>query len=216
MIYRPMTMCAPMALAFREGRKTETRRTIRPQPTGDFGPIGSVWYDNDGEGRIYAATYRPGDGVWVREPIQAVWDGGYIRAVYRADEARSAHRWTWKVLSLAGLYMPKSLCRTLGECLEVRAEKLQEITEEGAIAEGLPTRDHGCVCGPDEFREGVRFCGHCGKRIVDWVEEYRELWRTLHPKAGEQWDDNPWVFVYRLKLLTTDHQEAQRLLAKGE
>ena len=198
MNWHPLIMCAEMALAYREGKKRQTRRILLPQPTGIVSLVSpGVWYDNGGGGRLYRAPIQPGDGVWIREPIyhcSASWSAHGAHAAYRSDGFGTDMLWRWKPSSLSGRYMPKRLCRTLGICKDVRVERVQDISEEDAKAEGVsdPPLSHR--------------------------HHFSLLWDSLHgKKPGEDWDSNPWVFVYYLSApITTDHAEAQRMLSEAK
>jgi len=211
MNYRPLIMSAEMALAYRDGRKRQTRRIIskagRFCGITEFGPSVSPrysWHFRDARMQwqyltdvelLRNAAFRPGDGLWVREPLasKGPW------TTYVADGADATDwAWQWKPKSLAARYMPKILCRTLGVCEDVRVTRVQEITEEDAKAEGV-SAIISPITGSGSFRVG--FC---------------RLWNDLHGnKPGERWEDNPWVYVYCLsEPITTDHAEAQRLLGE--
>lgn len=78
------------------------------------------------------------------------------------------------------IFMPKWACRLWLKVLEVRVERVQEISEEGARAEG------------------------CETEIADPREEFTALWKSIHgKKPGMTWDDNPWVWVIHFE--RTDH-----------
>jgi len=217
--WKPLAMCAEMALAYRQGRKTATRRLMSPQPEGLLTTIvpGHRYYDN-GPGRIIIPPYKPGDGLWLREPIRrAIPDSrpafhpGYVEYTADGVQAPDDFPWKWQPSALAGRYMPKILCRTLGICESVRTERVQDITVGDAMAEGItPSRKH------TTWVQGEH-PGHL-VGISSWILDYADLWNSLHgKKPGERFEDNPPVLVYCLsKPLTTDHADAQRMLAEGE
>ena len=220
MNYRPLIMCAEMALAYRLGKKRQTRRiiskagfgpSVSPRYSWHFRDARMQWqYLTDVELRRNAAI-RPGDGFWLREPIyhcQASWSTNAAHAAYRSDGSGTGKLWRWKPNSLGGRYMPKVLCRTLGECLEVRVERVQDIDDAGAIAEGI-TGDGG---------QWATFCtGDAAYKSTPRLA-YSYLWDSLHgKKPGERFEDNPWVYVYCLsEPITTDYATAQAILGEGE
>ena len=108
----------------------------------------------------------------VAEPYWAEWD----RLVYETDKGCN-----WR----SPRFMPKWVARTWLEVVSVRAERLQDITEEDAIKEGaLFTTDPS------------------GK--VDWTEGYViacfcKLWDSINLKRGYSWESNPWVWRYEFK-----------------
>ena len=87
--------------------------------------------------------------------------------------------------------MPRWACRSLYDVLEVRAERLQDITEADAIAEGVEQVDYvdGEPVYRDYFEDGYAWSA---------VESYKTLWERLHGfKGPDAWDRNPWVWVVR-------------------
>jgi hypothetical protein len=84
--------------------------------------------------------------------------------------------------------------------LEIRQERLQDITEAGAIAEGCSC----IVCGssglaPDKSGLHMEPCCACGNGGT--VQDYQQLWDSIHTKRGERWDDTPLVWVLRFELV---------------
>ena len=212
--WKPLAMCAAMALAYRQGRKTVTRRLIAMQVQSD-----GTWFCRGETGHLPAnvdptafmlagSPYEPGDGLWLREPIYMLPCG--ITA-YRCDSVnargafRGNFRWYWSPASLPGRYMPKVLCRTLAECVAVSVERVQDITCEGILAEGIEPLGAD-PAGNDPWDDYE----------VYYVQKFSELWNSLHPKPGERWEDNPWVWHYTTRLLTTDPAGTQRMLTEGD
>ena len=183
---RPILFSAPMVRAILEGRKTQTRRVVKPQP--HHGPVGEMvclggadWAMDDGDlsGQFRCPYGVPGDRLWVRE----AWApnegsaGGYI---YRADVGEGSSgfyqadlkigEWThiaprWR----SSIHMPRWASRITLRITDVRVERLQDISEADAIAEGL------YKSFPDEDdREWFR----------DWTEE-----RTGEPPSPDEWAD---------------------------
>ena len=138
---RPILFSAPMVLAILEGRKTMTRRIIKDQPkideqTGDW-----LWIDTADMQRVrpiseyidvksaHCKYGKPGDRLWVRETFFV--DGPFIQ--YRADHPDAPNETTWK----PSIFMPRAASRILLEITDVRAERLWDISEEDAAAEGV-------------------------------------------------------------------------------
>lgn len=121
-----ISFSAPMLLALRraEAPKTQTRRAMRLQSDAPqkcpYGEVGSI--------------------LTVSEAIRRAPDGG---AVYTVDGAPVLDThwkpllWRWKVKSLPGIYMPGEAGRDVLRVIEVRAQRLQEITDAEIIAEGV-------------------------------------------------------------------------------
>ena len=142
----------------------------------------------------------PGDRLWVREtwqhnigngpPIIYRADHGAAQSVYEADLATGA----WKV-AVSGwrpsIYMPRWASRILLEITDVRVQRLQEISEEDARAEGVS--DGGCLsCGNPEP------CG-CGNPQPDARDGFAWLWQSIHGSDG--WHVNPWVWAITFRRL---------------
>ena len=128
--WRGMSFGAALAESIRAGRKTQTRRPMRPQPwavtAGELGgPI-----DADGQ-RIDCPLATEGGGLYVREPAKRKGDGGGF--VYAADGASGC---------LAASYTPRESARTFLRVTAVRCQRLHAITPDEARAEGMPDLLH--------------------------------------------------------------------------
>jgi len=180
---RPILFSGPMVRAILEGRKTQTRRVVKPQPGCD--PRDDEHLDM---GRCPYG--QPGDRLWVRE----AWhtderDLEYARAkhedamsdspiYYRADPENDNAGCTWR----PSIHMPRWASRITLEITRVRVERLQEISEKDAIAEGADPYLHPVHPG----REGLRH-----------VDGFRSLWESINGPGS--WDANPWVWVIEFK-----------------
>ena len=149
----------------------------------------------------------PGDLLWVRDTFNWSADdellpgenhkecperGGYHadNVVWAADGVREHPEWG-KALWRPSIHMPRWASRSLYDVLEVRVERLQDITEADAIAEGVELVDHvnGEPLYRDYFEDGYAWSA---------VESYKTLWQHLHGfKGPNAWDRNPWVWVVR-------------------
>jgi hypothetical protein len=191
---KPIIFSTPMVQAILDGRKTQTRRIVKPQPSS--GIRKSVFVKSgleDGHGREIKPRYQPSDILWVREtwyyeehmhdltegePDLA--SGRYShRYVYKADNRDypvnvgvGEHGWK------PSIHMPREAARIFLQVTNVRVERLQDITEEDAIAEGMSKT----------LVDGVTFISAKGK--------FHALWDTLYAKCGYSWENNPWVWVY--------------------
>lgn len=188
MTMKRLAFSDPMYLAFLADLKTHTRRIIKfpkhiyvpdlswvasVNPDGKNGWIawGPKPVDNETSCRLYPngggfrSAYIPGETVAIAAAIVRGRDDS-IR--YRSNgELASVKSWQWKSDVLPARYCPLWCCQHTARIVKVRAEKLQVISEEDAVAEGLSN-----------------------------LESFALLWDTLHPQPGERWADNPWVFVY--------------------
>lgn len=155
---KSISFCEEMFLAARDGRKTQTRRVVTPQPPEAWQPIAVEWYhpgveDDDGmigpgplkfgaydeEDGYYCRYGGPGSRLWVKEPL--VCRNGI--ATYAADGVEAFDncepmRWPWKPKRLGAMYMPRRLSRLTLEITGVRVERLNEISAADVAAEGFP------------------------------------------------------------------------------
>lgn len=177
---RPIIMTAESVRAILDGRMTMTRRVVKPQPSdirrSPFVPSGIE--DNHGY-EIKLAYGIPGDRLWVRETWAYIGKEPETDTVYKADGCWSDKPdWKWQ----SPRFMPRWASRLTLEVLNIRVERVQEISEEDAIAEGM------------EF---------IPVKQATWSnrQSYSLLWDTLHAKRGYPWVSNPYVWVIDFKVL---------------
>lgn len=198
MSIKPILFSTPMVQAILAGRKTMTRRVIKPQPMPMLEFIGYENSDKESvagwgiDPRVISrrkARIRPGDILWVRETFQRVLieedepDDVY-GYVYKASpgtfedygEMRDGEEYplTWR----PSIFMPREAARIFLRVTDVRVERLMGITDEDALAEGVVTG--GSAMGHD-YTAG---------------EYFQVLWDRLNLKRGYGWDTNPWVWAY--------------------
>lgn len=185
---RPIIFSGPMVRAILDGRKTQTRRVLRQQPSGpDLHLCGWDWSEGvcvfatrDGLHReTYCPYGAPRDLLWVREAWGQRREGGTVigsAPIYRADWVScpdTPPRWC------PSIHMPRWASRLTLLVKSVRVERLQEISEEDAIAEGI---------GP--FANSLTIdCDTESPRSV-----FGALWDTINGKRAP-WARNPWVWV---------------------
>lgn len=199
---RPILFADAMARAVFRGKKSQTRRLVKTELEYDGG---AYWQDKNGDLRPIesACPYgAPGDRLWVRETWSR--DGcqhkcGHLgcHTIYRADSIDAIGAYgcvKWK----PSIHMPRWASRIDLEVTGVRVERLQGISEADAVEEGIREEGSGCICPPEKFEDGVRYCGACGLRIVDWVDEFAQLWDSING-ARASWASNPWVWVVEFK-----------------
>lgn len=197
---RPIPFSGEMVRAILEGRKTQTRRVIKPQPvekqyphrwTVQVSPTTVVACGDPETALNYVACPHgvPGDRLWVRER-QRVTEvdciDARIRVHYEADGVESG--WidypsrlkgepvVGKCLSYGGF---RESSRLLLEVKSVRVERLQDISEEDAAKEGIN----------DDL--AMMTDGLPGPYVL----AFECLWDSLNEKRGYGWDVNPWVWV---------------------
>ena len=184
MTERPILFSAAMVRALLDGTKTQTRRVVKPQPGDDERDDG---YMNT---IVDRCPFQVGMNLWVREAF-ALWREGWDRTghvVYRADmrdkDGNDAKDWVglspWK----PSIHMPRWASRITLELTDVRVQRVQEITENDAIAEGAR---------PDHMAPDAR----------DHVAAFRALWDSINGgKRGFGWDANPWAWCLTFRRVT--------------
>ena len=211
---RPILFSTPMVQAVLDDSKTMTRRVIKDQesvePRLDDPGKGNWVHRNTLHPCDYACTNEPfelcpygkvGDRLWVRESgwqpkdptPRDIREGAdtWPKYIYTADgisdiEKEQFKNWGWK--SKPSIFMPRWASRINLEITGVRVERLQEITEEDAKAEGVPIDDSPC--------DHVRFsCADVRCLGPGYKASFCELWQHLNAKRGFGWDVNPWVWV---------------------
>ncbi len=135
---------------------------------------------------------QPGDRLWVRESMLFDPDQGWR---YSADGADVIDENYGKINQRCpSIHMPRSCCRILLEIVSVRVERLHEISEADAQAEGVERVVVGSgwrrYCDPDSEEVGVPPCG-------DARRSFRSLWKYIN--GAESWNANPWVWVVEFK-----------------
>jgi len=229
MTERPILFSAPMVRAILEGRKTQTRRILNPQPPGDqhrslrdvvWGDDAQklaarsdrsqhAWagFDDDRTNPAIAAYYhcpygQPGDRLYVREsfsgphewqtipPAGWGWDTGTRPPIwYWADGNPEHGDWTRPKPSI---HMPRWASRILLEITDVRVQRVQDISEEDARAEGvLWVPGHGEIT-PADLHEGY-------SNYLDCRQGFWALWDSINAKRGYGWNANPWVWCLTFK-----------------
>jgi len=217
---RPILFSTPMVQAILDGRKTMTRRIMKPQPwvfsqpdNGIEDPAHEEWnwpipkseFKGEAIGMIshpsafykYCPYGQPGDVLWVREGFAPFV--GMIRQPrdykYKADNNALHKDVKWK----PSIHMPKSACRLFLEVASVKVERLQDITESDAIAEGIESDPLGPVEIHDHeelFYKNYQF-PESKFRYVDAKKSFASLWMSIH--GSESWNQNPWVWVIEFK-----------------
>lgn len=168
---------APMLAAIVAGRKTVTRRIVKPQPTTDVRESALARFAILNMSRI-----QPGDTLHVKEALVRTVDRWVAYASdgkkVRVDGKNRHMRWAWKPAKLAAMYCPQWASRIRLEVVSVRAEPLQEITEAEAIAEGFAQTP------------GTDWNGKPCVQLTA-VDNFFYLWNQINGPGS--WERNPWV-----------------------
>ena len=139
---------------------------------------------------------QPGDLLWVRETWGEIIDG----IVYKASDLPEnvVDNLKWK----PSLFMPKSACRLWLRIKDIRVERLQNISEDDAIAEGIDFNTRGIVKFPKTYKNYLVNEKYLNKHPEMWKHEFLEspkesfqsLWDSINKKT-HPWESNPWVWV---------------------
>lgn len=204
---RPILFSAEMVRAILEGRKSQTRRVIKPQPPAyDINELHGgelskrAPYDiEDEEQRIYGWGFQDdcggyykfpygkvGDRLWVRETFCRSRNNTFYRADYPAFEKPNelSDSWDWAPGSgerwTPSIHMNRRYSRITLEITGVRVERLQDISEQDAIAEGV------------------------SRRALDpWYRTaFIRLWESIN--GPDSWAANPWVWVIEFRRLVSE------------
>lgn len=197
---KPILFSAPMVNAILEGRKTQTRRVVT-------GKIALEWLQSGGfspnfvadPGNFLSPYGYAGDQLWVRETWKCEElepygeDGVRFRAdgVFRgiensreasdkwADAYREGAKWR------PSIFMPRWASRITLKVVNVRVERVQEISNDDAIAEGVDMSGLCTNTGPQTYSQF----------------QYQMLWNEINDGRGFGWDINPWVWVVEFKVV---------------
>lgn len=217
--YYPMLFSTPMVEALLAGTKTMTRRTkeleFYNQRPNDF-----QVYQDEGRGTKefckfeeirkqkptgnYSFTiskYKIGDIFWVRETFSSApltdktkhFYPELSEFIYKAD-----YKWIcvkWK----PSLFMPKAACRLFLEITDIKCERINDISEEDAINEGVL-----------DFFKNKDIAGNAYFNYLDkkggWdsvadsaIHSFETLWIKIN--GADSWENNPWVWVYTFKIV---------------
>lgn len=170
---RPILFSAPMVRAILSGQKTQTRRFLGPQPP---------------PGKALRCPYgRPRDRLWVRETWQTQAEFDRIRPSELPERARYYIQYPatydhWVSRKRASIHMPRWASRITLEILSVHQERVQDIDESDALAEGVASYFHGGYDFP-------------ASAMPPAVANFRRLWNSIHRANGKGWEFNPWVWV---------------------
>lgn len=224
---RPILFNGAMVRAILDGRKTQTRRAVKPQPKVAQLLTHSGWsaWHNEAGKPLRNPYGQPGDRLWVRETWQEVHplqvtghrysQEGHAgipgpppvdyRVIYRADgEFPPLYRLGGELWPYGGIepferdgiqafvddprwnpstQMPRWACRLVLEVTNVRVERLQDISHDDALAEGVETWAKGAL-SPEGQREDPRV-------------QFGWLWAAVN--GADSWSADPWVWVVEFR-----------------
>lgn len=203
---RPILFSAPMVRAILEGRKTVTRREVKKQAALDCLAAGFEPAFLALPGNSDLCPYgKLGDRLWVRETFIDLRgtgvehrpdpDGPLQRYAYAADCRPGSHsdeaRKDFGLKYKPSIHMPRAGCRILLEITDVRVERLQDISADQCLAEGV-----------QPFGDDNGFHIEDGKFYTDHpLETFAGLWQSIN--GIESWRANPWCWAVSFKRVTS-------------
>jgi hypothetical protein len=193
----------PLSIAVINGTKLHTRRIITPQPNeilylggGRYGSVTS--HDRGGMPNAYdiiKPKYKVGEKVYLKEPYKVIDDVVFYKYGEHKDISGKG-RWKNK------LFMPADQARYFMEIIDVRCERLQDISDEDCIKEGIvydgvSTDDNGKVTF-SWLKNGL------GNKDGEFLykepqKAYADLIDSINGKGT--WESNPYTWVYEFKLI---------------
>lgn len=216
---RPMLFSAPMVRALITGAKTQTRRILKPQPIINSAGL-LKWgtrrdiVQGSADDVAVAQKIWKNDRLWVRENWQGLTFGDFTPTKRQPCEIRyaatdpcadldaDARGYSWR----PSIHMPRWASRITLLVTDVRVERLQDISPEDAIAEGIEPHHAGWMPYSTTFFEadGVTPANY----HPDPRESYRQLWNKINGFGA--WDANPWIAAYTFTVHTHNIDELER------
>lgn len=187
---KPILFSGPMVRAILEGRKTQTRRVFTFRETNQPPACPDMFNLAD------CKWGSVGQRLWVRETTCIApkhfaapddtcvtdYDGDKRYVSYKADGHSEDAMRDYKLKWTPSIHVPRWACRLVLEIVNVRVERLQDITEEDAKKEGC---DGDCPIGYIPAYEKAPLTYH-----------FNQLWESLYP---ESWNLNPYVWVVEFR-----------------
>lgn len=213
MAIKPILFNTEMVRAILEGRKSCTRRIVKPQqligmlpdkckngvpekflkekrlmfkPYCDMTDIELI-------NTAYKAPYQPGDILYVRETWKKAPNGYYYYEDWQRNDIADVTKWK------PSIHMPKEAARIWLKVTDVRVERLQEMKPVDVIKEGAYPDCWDCLNTYGESGSQCCYgteeqCSQCDEVMMEW----EKLWNSTIKKSDLDrygWDANPWVWV---------------------
>lgn len=206
---RPILFSTPMVKAILSGKKTMTRRLVKPQPI-DNEEVDGNFYEGNHKGFVRKdihhywkenfirkfSPWQDGDKLWVRETWAKSEDKYYYAASVcspKYDKLDSG----WK----PSIHMPREACRIILEVKDIRLERLHDIDSSDAIQEGIEMVDPFHYVDYFSGYHGFDSLGHTtsmyGEKLTGEVSSFASLWSKIN--GLDSWTSNPWVYVIEFK-----------------
>lgn len=197
---KPILFSTEMVQALLDGRKTQTRRVIKDKLLQDpvafslfFEAInGIVPSDRTIEQYLLEtlkSPYEIGQELWVRETwgYNPDYPNLMTHICYKADKGHEYDGIKWK----SPIHMPRAAARIFLKIKDIRIEKLQEISEEDAKAEGVRQNKLAKLFGLNYEKDEWTFTAA--------KESYQSLWNKINGK--DAWEQNPYVWVIEFEII---------------
>lgn len=169
----------------------------RPAKPGDWIETFQTDVDDNATAPV-RCNFKPGDRLWVRETWFDSWAwstatgiqvGIPDRYLYRADfNLPDNDKCKWK----PSIFMRREACRLTLEITQICVERVQDISEADAEAEGV-----------ERYCEGWRNYTVKDGRVTTARAGFKTLWDSINAKRGFGWDVNPWVWALHFKVLSS-------------
>lgn len=200
---RPILFSAPMVRALLDGTKTQTRRIVKPQPLWVGEPsVPFKTTDADPKGIINCPYGITGSLLWVRETFRVI-NGQTQHGIAIDCRAGPEEKWNrmgdflgagqpWK----PSIFMPRWASRLTLRITDVRVERLQEISEADAIAEGCDRHNHATKWpdGDPGYIDDVARRNYCA------------LWESIN--GAGSWEANSWVWAITFDVIKANVDKA--------
>ena len=185
----PLLLKSEMVRAIFEGRKTQTRCPIVPQPmniiAGNLNKEKEVYCQFEDGDKLINCPWGVGDRLWVKETwaVHVAWNDTSpsqieipnhgIQIWYKSSPPKPPTIGKWR----SSIYMPRWASRITLEITNIRVERIREISEE------------------DAQQEGIDFYQVSPEGNGSYRYPFEMFWDSLYDKKGYGWDKNPWVWV---------------------
>ena len=189
MAIKPILFNTEMVRAILDRRKTCTRRILKHDVetilNSPYHKAHPEVEDKQIISKLCQPPYQPGDILYVRETWKKAPNGYYYYEDWQRNDIADITKWK------PSIHMPKEAARIWLKVTDVRVERLQEITEDGCIAEGIyPSNCRGC--------NATFGCDICPDEGYNEFDGFMEVWNNTIKKSDIDrcgWDANPWVWV---------------------
>lgn len=209
---KPILFNGEMVRAIMDGRKTQTRRIIKPQP--DLKLVGCDSYPSYKVNDAWQSGFidvscpfgRIGDELWVRETMYSDGDGWWFPAsgeFYFEDSCTKEkekkisdwcnHQEKMNRITVPSIHMPRWASRIQLRITDIRVERVQDINDDGVEAEGIDSSesDYGNLC-QNIIDSGYH---HDVDRNSADIACFKKLWDSINRKREYSWESNPYVWV---------------------